>query len=408
MASRIFAAFKHYNYRLWFAGQTVSLMGSWMQMIAQGIFVYQLTKDPGYLGLVAFASGLPTLVFSMFGGLVADRFSKRNLMVVTQTVMMVLAFVLSGLVFTNLVKPWMIVALSFLLGIANAFDAPARLAFVIEMVGKQDLGNAIAMNSLMFNLGTAVGPAISGVVYAFFGPAWCFFINGVSYIFIIIALLMMKLEKFTPQKKSGSSFNEIIAGWKYTFSHPSIRTQIFNVGFITIFAFSFMTLMPAWPGKVLGIIDEKQVAMVNGFIQTARGIGAVVAGLVAAYFGTFNIRGKLMYWAQIIFPVFLVLFAISKSLPISLGLIFLVGFGILLFYNMNMVLVQTHVEDSFRGRVMGIYNLAFMGLIPIGGLLTGFAAKILGEWLTVFIFALITLGFGMLLNLFNPDMKHMQ
>lgn len=404
----MFSAFKHYNYRLWFGGQAVSLIGSWMQMIAQGIFVYELTKDAGYLGLVTFVSGIPTLFFSLFGGLVADRFSKRDLMIVTQTVMMVLAFILSWLAFTNLVQPWMIVVLSFLLGVANAFDAPARMAFTVEMVGREDLGNAIAMNSLMFNLGTAVGPAVSGVVYAFFGPGWCFFVNGLSYIFIIVALFLMRLPKHVKKQRTGSSWGEIVDGLRYTLKHDVIRSITINVGMVTIFAFSFMTLMPAWPSKAFGIANVDYAAIINGTMQSFRGVGAIIAGILAAYFSTLNVKGKLMFWAQMATPPLLILFAVSTILPISYGIIFLLGFVMLLFYNMNMILVQTHVDDHYRGRVMSIYNIAFMGVIPLGGLFIGFAAKLIGEQLTVFIFAVIILLFGLYIHFRTPKLRVLQ
>jgi MFS family permease len=404
----MFSAFKHYNYKLWFAGQAVSLIGSWMQMIAQGIFVYELTNDSAYLGLVAFASGIPTLIFSLFGGLVADRFSKRDLMVVTQTAMMILAFILSWLAFSHLVQPWMIVVLSFLLGVANAFDAPARMAFTVEMVGKEDLGNAIAMNSLMFNLGTAVGPAVSGVVYALFGPGWCFFINGLSFIFIIIALFMMRLPKHIKKMRTGSSWTEIVDGVRYTFKHDVIRTIIVNVGLVTIFAFSFMTLMPAWPSKAFGIANVDAAAIINGTLQSLRGVGAVLAGFVAAYFGAMSIKGKLMFWSQMLFPLLLIGFAVSTIMPVSYILLFLVGFAMLLFYNMNMVLVQTHVDDHYRGRVMSIYNIAFMGLIPIGGLLIGGAAKLFGEQNTVLVFGIITMVFGIFIHMRSSRLRVLQ
>lgn len=312
---RMLSAFKHYNYRLWFSGQVVSLMGSWMQMIAQGIFVYELTGNPAFLGYVLFASGIPTTILSLYGGIVADKFSKRNLMIITQTVMMILAFILSWLAFTNTVQPWMIIVLSFLLGVANAFDAPARMAFTVEMVGKEDLGNAIALNSMMFNLGTALGPAISGVVYAFFGPGWCFLINGLSFLFIIAALMLMKLPKYQPKKQTASSKSVLKDGLLYAYKHETIRTIIINIAVVTIFAFTFMTLLPAWPSKVFGIKNLQAAEMANGFLQSMRGIGAFFAGLVGAYVSTTNIKGKFMFYAQMMFPLLLMAFALSTIIP---------------------------------------------------------------------------------------------
>lgn len=405
---RMLSAFKHYNYRLWFTGQVISLMGSWMQMIAQGIFVYELTGNPAFLGYVSFASGLPTTLLSLYGGIIADKFSKRSLMIVTQTVMMVLAFILSWLAFTNTVQPWMIIVLSFLLGVANAFDAPARMAFTVEMVGKEDLGNAIALNSMMFNLGTAVGPAASGIVYALFGPGWCFFINGLSFIFIIAALMMMRLPKHVPQKAKISQLSALKEGLSYAYKHETIRTIIINIAVVTLFAFSFMTLLPAWPKKVFGIMNLQSAEMSNGFLQSVRGIGAFAAGMIGAYVSTTNVKGRFMFFAQMVFPVCLIIFSVSRLMPLSYAIMLGLGFSIMVFFNMNMILVQTHVEDRFRGRVMGLYNLAFMGLIPIGGFMAGSVASFLGEQATVFLFAIIAGLFGVSLHIFKPMLKHLQ
>lgn len=405
---RMLSAFKHYNYRLWFTGQVISLMGSWMQMIAQGIFVYELTGNPAFLGYVSFASGIPTTLLSLYGGIIADKFSKRSLMIVTQTAMMVLAFILSWLAFTNTVQPWMIIVLSFLLGVANAFDAPARMAFTVEMVGKEDLGNAIALNSMMFNLGTAVGPAASGIVYALFGPGWCFFINGASFLFIIAALMLMKLPKHECPKATVTQLAALKEGLVYAYKNETIRNIIINIAVVTLFAFSFMTLLPAWPKKVFGIMDLKTAEITNGFLQSVRGIGAFAAGIVGAYVSTTNVKGKFMYYAQMVFPAFLIIFSISKLMPLSYAVMLGLGFSIMIFFNMNMILVQTHVEDIFRGRVMGLYNLAFMGLIPIGGFLSGTTASLLGEQATVFLFAVITSIFGFALHYLKPLLRHLQ
>jgi MFS family permease len=196
-----FAALQYPNYRLWFIGQMISLVGTWMQGTAQGYLVYELTRSPAYLGYVGFAAGVPSWLFMLYGGVIADRMSRRTLLVITQTCMMLLAFLLAGLTFTGRVQPWHIIVLAFLLGTANAFDAPARQAFVLEMVDRQHLTNAIALNSTMFNLGTAIGPAMAGITYSLFGPAWCFTINAFSFLAVIAALLLMKLKPVEQEKR---------------------------------------------------------------------------------------------------------------------------------------------------------------------------------------------------------------
>jgi len=207
-----FAALKHRNYRLWFWGQMVSLFGTWMQITAQGFLIYQLTKSSAYLGYVGFASGVPSWLFMMYGGVVADRVSKRKLLIITQSIMMILAFVLATLVFTGTVQAWHILLLAFGLGSTNAFDAPARLAFVSEMVNREDLTNAVALNATMFNTALIIGPAIAGVIYYAFGPGWCFAVNGISFIAVIIALAAMHLLPGTGTSQHASTFSSLKEG----------------------------------------------------------------------------------------------------------------------------------------------------------------------------------------------------
>jgi len=272
-----FAAFKYRNYRLWFGGQLFSLFGTWMQTTAQGYLVYQLTNSSAYLGYVAFASGVPTWLFTLYGGVVADRMSRRTLMVVTQSAMLVLAFILAALTFTGLVQPWHIVVLAFLLGIANAFDAPARQAFVLEMVEREDLTNAIALNASMFNAATAVGPAVAGVTYAAFGPAWCFTLNGISFIAIIVALLMMQIRPQAVPARRVSAASEVMEGLRYVVAQPVIRALIGLVGVLSLFGVSLFALMPAWAVQVLG-----GDAATLGWLQSARGAGADGLGKLQA------------------------------------------------------------------------------------------------------------------------------
>lgn len=200
---KTFTALNYYNYRLWFGGQTVSLFGTWMQRTAQAYLIFDLTKSPLYLGYVGFAYGIPSWLFMLYGGAVADRSSRRKILLLAQSAMMILAFILAALTFSQIVQPWQIIVLAFLLGCANAFDAPARQAFVTELVDRHDLTNAIALNSSMINAATVIGPAVAGLTYAAFGPAWCFTINGLTFIAVIVALIMMKLAPFHPVKKIG-------------------------------------------------------------------------------------------------------------------------------------------------------------------------------------------------------------
>ena len=252
MWKRTFAALKHPHYRLWFWGQMTSLMGTWMQTTAQGFLVYELTRSPQYLGYVGFAAGVPTWLLTLYGGVVADRFSRRDLLVVTQTFMMVLAFGLAALWFLGIVQPWHIIVMAALLGLANSFDAPARQAFVNELVPSDDLPNAIALNATMFNAATAVGPAVAGLVYALFGAGWCFIINGLSFIAVIVALRMMKIDALPRVERGRGSLGDLKEGIRYVVTHPLIRVIISIIAATSMFALSLATLIPAWSVNVLG------------------------------------------------------------------------------------------------------------------------------------------------------------
>lgn len=369
-----FASLRHPNYRLWFFGQMISLFGTWMQSTAQGYLVYELTHSAAFLGYVGFASGLPTWLFTLYGGVVADRVSRRTLLIITQSVMMVLAFILGILAFFHVVQPWHIVVLAFLLGVANAFDAPARQSFVLEMVSREDLANAIALNATMFNTATAIGPAVAGVTYALFGPTWCFIINGLTFIAVILALLAMKLQPVPRRPRGGSAWADLREGLVYIKTDPAVRTLIGMVAVSSLFGLSFATLVPAWTVRVF-----HGDATLNGFFQSARGIGALASAMVLASVGHLKFKGKLLTWGSFTFPVLLLIFAASRWLPLSLALIAGVGGSMIMVFNVANALVQTQTPDALRGRVMGVYSLIFLGSMPLGSLWMGAAAQHFGE-----------------------------
>jgi MFS family permease len=352
---------------------------------------------------VGFASGIPTWLFTLYGGVVSDRMSRRKLLVITQTSMMILAFILAALTFANIVQPWHIVLLAFLLGIANAFDAPARQSFVLEMVERQDLTNAIALNSTMFNSATAVGPAIAGVTYALLGPAWCFTINGISFIAVIVALLMMRIKPQPPRARVTSALDDLTEGLRYVGAHPIIRLLIVAAAFITLFGQGYVTLLPAWAVSIL-----HGDSVTNGFLQSARGVGSLLGALMIASLGRFNGKGRLLTLGSLVFPVLLLIFAAMRWLPLSLLAMAGVGWGFMVLLNMANALVQTHVSDELRGRVMGIYTLGFFGMMPIGALLAGAVAQITNEPITVVLGALITLGFAVWLWLRMPQLRALE
>ncbi len=376
--SQTFTALKYPNYRLWFFGQLLSLLGTWMQMTAQSYLVFELTKSPAFLGYVTFAFGLPSWIFMLYGGVIADRMSRRKLMLIAQNFMMLLAFVLTWLTFSELIQPWHIVILAFLLGVANAFDAPARQAIIFELVEKKDITNAVALNSTLFNLSAVIGPAAAGVIYMAFGPGWCFAINGISYFAVITALILMKLEPQVTSPNRPSTLSALKEGIRYTFSDPAIWPIICLIGITTLFGFSFATLMPAWAVTVLG-----GDAATNGLLQSARGAGAVLSALMLASLGRFAFRGKLLSASVFSFFFFILAFALVRSLPLSLLIILLVGISLQLVMNLSNAILQTQVKDNMRGRVMSIYSLTHFGFMPIGGLIAGILAEFAGEPFTV-------------------------
>ena len=371
-----------------------------MQRTAQGFFIFELTHSPVYLGITGFAAGIPTWLFMMYGGVVADRIPRRTLLLITQTSMMVLALSLAVITFLGIAQPWHIILFAFGLGVATAFDAPARQSFVLEMVEREDLTNAIALNSTMFNSATAVGPAAGGLVYAAFGPAWCFTIDGVTFLAVIFALSKMKLKKFEKPERKNSVISDLKEGMKYVWHHKVVRTIITMVGISTMLGISFATLLPAWAVKILN-----GDATTNGILQSARGIGALMGALFIALLGRFKFKGRLFTIGSLCFPALIILFAFIRNEAFSLLALIGVGISLMFVFNMANALIQTIVPDQLRGRIMGIYSLSFFGMMPIGALWAGFFAEHVNEPTAIIVDAIILFGFSAIIWLFVPDIR---
>lgn len=398
-----FISLKYPNYRLWFFGQLISLVGTWTQTTAQGYLIYQLTKSPEYLGYASFANGLPSWLFTLYAGAIADRVPRRTLMVITQSSMLVLAFVMAILTFTSSIQWWHIIILTFLLGVSNAFDAPARQAFVLEMVDREDMTNAIALNSTMFNSALVLGPAFGGLVYAWVGPGWCFTINGISFVAVIIALLLMRLKPFVPIPSNGNTLADVRDGMKYVMSNPPVRTLIINLFVFTIFGFGFVTLLPAWAVAVLG-----GDATTNGFLQAGRGFGSLIGALIVAAMGRFKFRGKVWTINSLLLPIMMVIFAYMHTLIPSLVAIAGAGFATMMVLNVTNAMVQSRIADEMRGRVMGIYTFFFFGAFPLSSLIAGWAAERIGEPITVIISAGILFIFAVWVAWRQPGLRAME
>lgn len=399
---RTFAALQHPNYRRWFVGQLVSLVGTWMQTTAQGFLIYELTHSTAYLGYVGFAAGVPSWLFMLYGGVVADRVDRRKLLVITQSTMMLLAFILSALTFTDLVQPWHVVLLALALGTANAFDAPSRQAFVLELVDRRDMTNAIALNSSLFNLATVIGPSVAGVTYAAVGAAWCFLLNGVSYLAVIAALLMMHIAPREVIHHRRSVLAQLQEGLSYTLKSRLLRTLIAIPAVVALFGMAYATLLPAWAVDVLG-----GDATTNGLLQSARGAGSLIGALMIAALAHTVRRGRLVTTGTLVFPALLLVFAVVRQLPLAMLVLVGIGWGSMVIFNLANSLVQSHVSDELRGRVMSIFTLTFFGGMPLGALWSGTLAGFIGAPPTVVVSALIVLAFALFLWIAVPSVRRL-
>jgi len=397
-----FRALQHRNFQLYFAGQLISVAGTWMQVVAQAWLVYQLTRSELMLGIVGFAAAIPSLIVSAWGGVVVDRVNKRNLLVVTQSSAMILAFILAALTFTGLVQVWMIVVLAALLGLVNAFDGPARQAFVVEMVGREDLPNAIAINSMMFNGARVVGPALGGLLLATVGTAWCFFINGLSFFAVIVCLRLMRLTPRTRVFQIGSPWNDLKHGLRYVLLHRQIFALLMLALIFSVFGISYNTILPAFTDQVLHA-DATGYGVLNAFI----GAGAVVGAFIMARYGERGQRGRWLVWVNLAFPFILLIFAYNANGALALLLAFGLGIGFMLTFTIINTLLQTNVDDQMRGRVMGLYTLTFFGFAPFGNLAIGLRAEEWGMSLTILLSAACALGLALMVILLVPQVRKM-
>jgi MFS family permease len=381
-----FAALRHRNFQLYFSGQLISNAGTWMQVIAQGWVVYQLTHSELALGVVGFASAIPSLIATPWGGVVVDRVPKRTLLIMTQTGAMLLAFILAALSFTGLVQEWHIIVLAAGLGLVNSFDSPGRQAFVVEMVGREDLPNAIALNSLMFNSARVVGPALGGLLLALVGSAWCFTINGLSYIAVIWSLLAMELHPQGARVEAESPWKQFLAGLRHSSEQIELGGLILISLIFSVFAISYIPLLPAFVQVVLN-----QGAAAYGWLTAAFGIGAVVGALVIANRQNPGWHGRWLITANILFPILVSAFVFNTIVPLSFVLEFCMGAAFMIEYTMINTLLQTRVVDEMRGRIMGLYTITFLGFAPFGNLALGALSAKIGLSYAISLFEAICL-----------------
>ncbi len=384
MLTRTFSSLKHRNYRLFFFGQLFSLVGTWMHWVAQQWLVYDLTDSKALLGIISACQTIPMLVFAIPGGLAADRFSKKNILLGVQFGMMISALAMGFLVLLNLIEVWHIVILAIFSGICGAFAMPARQSFVIELVGKDDLMNAIGLNSSIFNTARMLGPAIAAIVMSEFSIGYCFLINGVSYIAVIISLFMMNVDPAGLPVSTKTVTERVKEGFSYVFSNNQLLWLFSIVTIVAIFGVSHVVLIPAFAKDIL-LVDEKGY----GFLMTATGAGALLAALTVATLGEKAKRRKVIVLGVLIFCTAAAVFAVSRNYYFSVTMLVFSAFGITSFIATSNTFIQLSVPDGIRGRVMGIWTLMFGGAMPLGSLQAGFVAEKFGSPVAVLVGVII-------------------
>jgi len=379
-----FRALRHRNFRLFWTGQLVSVVGTWMQSVAQGWLMHRLTSSPLMLGLLGFCQFLPVTIFSLWAGVVVDRVDKRKLILTTQTLALLQAAALALIVTTGVVTPWMVLVLALAFGLINAFDLPARQSFLIEMVGKEDLSNAIALNSAAFNTARVFGPAVAGVLLATIGEGGCFWLNALSYLAVLAALLAM-----TPvaraEKRDGHA--TLMDGVRYSWNLPPVRNLLLLLGIAAGLGFQYSVLLPVYARDIL-----HAGAQSFGLMMAAFGLGSLVSAVwMTRQLSRWDLRRNLLI-GLVSGGLGMGFFAWSRSLPLTLAMGFLAGFGLILYVASTNTMIQLIIEDRFRGRVMSLYTLMFIGTAPLGALLAGAIAQRAGAPAATSLCAVILLG----------------
>ena len=375
---------RYRNFRLFFAGQLVSLIGTWMQTVAQSWLICRMTGSSLLLGTVGFAGQIPVFLVAPLGGIVADRYNRHRIVIATQTASMMLALVLAWLTLTSTIAVWHIVTLSVLLGLVNAFDIPTRQSFIVEMVGKADLMNAIALNSSMFNSARMIGPAVAGILVAIIGEGWCFFANGISYLAVIAGLFMMRFTPIQPKAHADSTLQNILAGFQFARNSWPIRWLFVLLALSSLVGTPYTVLMPIFAGEILHRGPQGL-----GILMGAAGVGALLAALTLA--ARIGLRG-LGRWIVLAcggFGMSLVLFAFSRSFWLSVILLVPTGYALMVQMGSTNTLLQSMTPDHLRGRVMALYTMMFMGMAPFGALVAGGAAHRFGAPTSVAVSGLV-------------------
>jgi MFS family permease len=370
----IFRALSHRNYRLFFGGQSISLIGTWLQLTAISWLVFRLTQSSFLLGVVGFAGRIPTFLLASFAGVFVDRWNRHHLLVTTQVLSMIQALILAALVLTETIVIWQIVALAFFLGLINAFDIPVRQSFVVDMIERrEDLGNAIALNSSMVNGARLVGPSVAGMLIAALGEGLCFLLNGLSFITVIAALLAMRITPKKKDRESAPLWQGLKEGYRYAFGFAPIRSLLLLLALISFMGMPYTVLMPVFAGKILHGGPQTL-----GFLLGATGVGALAGAIFLASRRSVLGLGRIVIIASSLFGIGLIGFSFSRLFWLSMAMMVPTGFGMMVQMTSTNTLLQTIVDEDKRGRVMSFYTMAFMGMVPFGSLFAGSLASAIG------------------------------
>ena len=427
MPPSTFRAFRHYNYRLWFIGQGVSLIGTWMQSMAQQVLVYRLTGSAAALGIVNLMALIPLIPFSLWGGSLSDRFSKQKIILWAQVGMLAQALVLAAITWTGIVQIWHVYILAFLLGVANAIDLPARQAFTVELVeGKEDLTNAIGLNSAMFNGARALGPAMAGVIVAVTGEGTAFLLNGLTFLAVIVCLLLMRNlpQPASLEIRTKPTPGHILEGLKFILQNRNLMVLVSLVAVSAFLSMPYNTLMPAVADQILSdsarpvinqICDpqtgwltcQAPEALPLGMLMAAVGIGAVIGALTVASLPVGAKRGRWLTAGNLGFPLLLLAIAFSPSFLLTLGLLMGVGVSFVWQNAISNTLIQLSAPDALRGRIMAVYSMTFQSFMRLGGLQAGFMADWIGVPLALGIGAAISLVYGAFIAIRFPAVRRM-
>jgi len=393
-------ALRHRNYRLFVSGQLISLIGTWMQSVAESWLVYRLTGSAVLLGVVGFANRIPILLFSTVGGSVADRYNRKHIVIATQVASMCLASMLAFLTLSGRVEVWHLMAIAAALGVVNAFDIPARQSFVVQLVAREDLPNAIALNSSMFNGARVVGPAVAGVLVATVGEGWCFFANAVSYLAVLLGLFSMRVTPTRRAERPGSALVHMVEGFRFVLGSRPIRALLLLLGVVSLMGSPYAVLMPI-------IADQSFHAGARGLgiLMCASGVGALIGALSLARRTTLQGYGRSIAFAATGLGLSLIAFSTARLFWLAAALLVPVGYAMMTQMAASNTLIQSMVPDALRGRVMAVYTMMFMGMAPLGALLAGVLAERLGAATTVALGGMFCLAGGLLLLWRLPGLR---